>query len=85
MNSSVETIQAKHLNLALQVTLQVEYYDWPSALFLHQSGHFIYRNVDQSKELFRNGRKTQFARILWTEKTSSGIGFSKKKKKKEIS
>ena len=33
MNSSVETIQAKHLNLALQVTLQVEYYDWPSALF----------------------------------------------------
>ena len=33
MNSSVETIQAKHLNLALQVTLQVEYYDWPLVFF----------------------------------------------------
>lgn len=40
MNSSVETIQAKHLNLALQVTLQVEYYDWPSALFLHLTWSF---------------------------------------------
>ena len=41
MNSSVETIQAKHLNLALQVTLQVEYYDWPLVFFfLHLTWSF---------------------------------------------